>query len=348
MITIGLFSTTTSSSAPSTATETASSSSALASFSFSPSSTVPSSECFVEAPKPSPLTQGLAQRESKPMTQMLFCLFEDQETISHEEVQSWSSYIEDEIGHYEPAKNLADDFLQYQKTWLQFHANSKFYRKDSQFSKELKEVREDIAELKGCLQHFGTVAAALDKKLAKCSSLKVRAEITLKVGPMLKEVSQNLKDQVVKMQLEGKLVKATKTLRHRNQKVDGRKNQKEDLQTRYYIAKNASSTWDEKISQLDEHQPTCFGTILTVQKAEAVKKALEEKETFLSLEELGFVTNSSDMELENIKKLVVENLPVVCLKKKNFPAQFLDARQILGNPAKIVEMWEAQPQFQVI
>ena len=264
-----------------------------------------------------------------------------------EQMKSWAEYIENEFEEYEPATTFAKDYKEYMKMLKIFESNKeRDFKKGSQFAIQLESLNDDIDGLKTSIQQFGLGNLEMDKKLHEARTLQQKAEVTSHFTSQLVESSHGIKDQFIKFSIEGKLLDMTKVLKHKNQQTDWRKNPKESIESRFFICKNGSSSWTESITKIEKNKPCSQATTLTVEKALALKGAFESKNNFLSLDELAFITNSSKEDIGNMKKLILDHLPVVLLKKRNFEAQFVDVRDILANPAKIVEMWEAQEMFQ--
>ena len=72
-----------------------------------------------------------------------------------------------------------------------------------------------------------------------------------------------------------------------------------------------------------------MGNTLSLEKAIQIKELFEEKRSFISMEEILMATNSRKTDANSLKKLIIDNLPVVVLKERTLPEKFVDARNFL-------------------
>ena len=134
--------------------------------------------------------------------------------------------------------------------------------------------------------------------------------------------------------------------RKRNLTMEGRK-QKVDAPSEYYVCKNGNKTWDECLKQIEQKAPFASGVTLSIEQAHIIKMELEDT-GIIGIDNLLQAVNGCQHQAESLRKIVLENLPIVALKKKNWEEKFLDSRSFLAQPNLIVELWERQNQFQVI
>ena len=140
----------------------------------------------------------------------------------------------------------------------------------------------------------------------------------------------------------------SKNIKIRLQIMDNyRKTKQAKKEEKYFDSICAMKTWDEQLQSIEKEEPIYFGRKLSVEQAINLKNFFEEKNDFLNMEEMAVALNISPDDETQYKELIVRNLPVVLLKRKEMEEVFVDSRQFLKDPSLIVDLYSSQEKFKV-
>ena len=219
------------------------------------------------------------------------------------------------------------------------------WNKKSDLKTDINVAKKELGNLKTLLKRYHDLSEKGNNEVEKAKTISEKANILNEVVNTRNATEKEINDCMLKMEVSSKLPEITKRVRKRNLTNEAKRNKEE--QGSNYESHRANWTWGEAFQRLEQITPFSNGVSLSIDKAELIKKAFDEK-GFLSIDDIVEATDGTEYQEKGLRKLILEHLPVVSLKKENYGEKYIDARMVLKEPSLIVEMWEHQTLFKAI
>ena len=219
------------------------------------------------------------------------------------------------------------------------------WNKKSDLKTDINVAKKELGDLKTLLKRYHDLSEKGNNEVEKAKTISEKANILNEVVNTRNATEKEINDCMLKMEVSSKLPEITKRVRKRNLTNEAKRNKEE--QGSNYESHRANWTWGEAFQRLEQITPFSNGVSLSIDKAELIKKAFDEK-GFLSIDDIVEATDGTEYQEKGLRKLILEHLPVVSLKKDNYGEKYVDARMFLKEPSLIVQMWERQTIFKAI
>ena len=219
------------------------------------------------------------------------------------------------------------------------------WNKKSDLKTDINVAKKELGDLKTLLKRYHDLSEKGNNEVEKAKTISEKANILNEVVNTRNATEKEINDCMLKMEVSSKLPEITKKVRKRNLTNEAKRNKEE--QGSNYESHRANWTWGEAFQRLEQITPFSNGVSLSIDKAELIKKAFDEK-GFLSIDDIVEATDGTEYQEKGLRKLILEHLPVVSLKKDNYGEKYVDARMFLKEPSLIVQMWERQTIFKAI
>ena len=290
---------------------------------------VPDDQPHVQKPSTS------APRESNssvPVTATIFDGF-------HFESYQPSEVISEEI---DSRKKAINDF---RTEASQFFKNRK-YILNKEFSARIKECEKKIDSVTNTLKKADIVEKETSDKLIG-KSVGEKKRIILDASTKITNLETILLNELIQIEPED-VKKLVLDLRKRNQtkqsqKAQKQKNQQQTTKKRAttFKAKNGSKTWSECMDIFEEKEEIEYkSTKLAVGEAWMIRTELQSKEErCLSKEEVACLLNKPLAEADDLVDCLVDNLPVISVKRGDGQSRVYEAKEFLKDPVLMVKLW---------
>lgn len=145
------------------------------------------------------------------------------------------------------------------------------------------------------------------------------------------------------------LVDAINHVKRRNWDNNSRENRVLTPEKKTYYQSFCKKTWQEQLSKLESVEAvTLRDASLDVDQAFDIKQLMDDN-GYLKLDEILIRTNTSNASSKNFRQLMLENLPIICLKGENFKEElFIDRRLFLEKPTLMLDLISADRALNIM